>query len=47
MCSYEGKEWPQSLTSTENVHCVVDADRCRQIHADNNSMVSAVLSLSI
>lgn len=36
----EGKKGPKSSTNTENICCVIDAGLCRQIFADDNSMVS-------
>lgn len=35
----EGKKWLKSSTSTENICCMIDADLCRQICTDDNSMV--------
>lgn len=43
----EGKKWPKSSTSTENICYVIDADLCRQIWADDNSMVSRAHNYSI
>lgn len=43
----EGKKWPKSSTSTENICYLIDADLCRQICADDNRMVSMAHNHSI
>lgn len=43
----KGKKWPKSPTSTENICCVIDADLCRQICADDNSTVNTAHNHSI
>lgn len=43
----EGKKCPQSSTCTENICCVIDADLCRQICADDNSVLSVAHNHSI
>lgn len=43
----EVKNWPISFTNTENISCVIDADLCSQICADNSSKVTAAHNHSI
>lgn len=43
----EGKKWPKSSTSTENICYLIDADLCRQMCAGDNRMVSMAHNHSI
>lgn len=39
------EKWPKSFTNSENMCCVINADVCRQIYADNKSVVQVTITV--